>query len=698
MIQKNFIKISNQNFKKFNLLITIILNFSYKLRIYITFIAYILRKNTNKLSFSLIFEKDLKNILLLVLNMFFICSVQYFFFFKMKKQNSGFTFELPSKKLENQKEKENEEENKENEENQPKEEEEKSKPNLIQPKINKNAYKNQSERRKRLLFYNEKNHQIEKKLKKTEKQLNHIEKEYNEKYKEYQENEQKLAKAELFLDKLDHLIGKYEELTKQQTKEEQNVDRNSLFQTIRYLNTELISREGEIEAFNRECYDLDQLLRAIVDFSLTFDELKSQAISQGFYMKKAEIEQFQNQNKEVFIDISQYNDNSPLMTLISTDITFTKSLFSDDLNYDKIIDDFNSYIKYQHPNSPFYLVRLIHRFAFARPKNLDLVPRLFSSLLLYFHDKKQAIHDYVKTKYANSLYNILTDTFRSFSIDHIDFSCRSGLKTISIYENGTLFSSIKNDDLQAFLDFKLEDFNEEIPISDMSATWVLLDNKSSITLLDFAAFFGSLQIFNFLLQNGCSITNLTIENAIAGGNQEILNIIDKIGVNYSSFIFQIVKFHRHSLFDRVLNDVPQRNQNSPLKVHFIFSNLSIPYCINFFNFYSFISFLRKGFSLVEEDENENSIFHISAMHGFVPLIVYLINQNYEPDQRNSFQKDSFQLACEEGHFSVVKLLAEAAHYNVHTITANGHTMRHIAKYYNFTDIEDYLNQLGVEDK
>ena len=58
--------------------------------------------------------------------------------------------------------------------------------------------------------------------------------------------------------------------------------------------------------------------------------------------------------------------------------------------------------------------------------------------------------------------------------------------------------------------------------------------------------------------------------------------------------------------------------------------------------YSFISLLKKGFSLVEKDENNNSIFPISVMEGFLLLIVYLINENFAPEQLNSFMKDYFK--------------------------------------------------------
>ena len=46
-----------------------------------------------------------------------------------------------------------------------------------------------------------------------------------------------------------------------------------------------------------------------------------------------------------------------------------------------------------------------------------------------------------------------------------------------------------------------------------------------ISLIDFCCFFGSLKCFKYLLLNKGKITEKTLKYSIAGGNQEIINIL-----------------------------------------------------------------------------------------------------------------------------------------------------------------------------
>ena len=70
-----------------------------------------------------------------------------------------------------------------------------------------------------------------------------------------------------------------------------------------------------------------------------------------------------------------------------------------------------------------------------------------------------------------------------------------------------------------------------------------------LTLIEYAAFFGSLSIFKFLLLNHASITNKLLDDAIAGGNTEIIHICQqyKCNVQINSFQMAIKYYHNDIL-------------------------------------------------------------------------------------------------------------------------------------------------------
>ena len=58
-----------------------------------------------------------------------------------------------------------------------------------------------------------------------------------------------------------------------------------------------------------------------------------------------------------------------------------------------------------------------------------------------------------------------------------------------------------------------------------------LFNSTSISLIDFYCFFGSLKCFKYLLLHKWEITKETSQDSTAGGNQEIIVILRQNGHN-----------------------------------------------------------------------------------------------------------------------------------------------------------------------
>ena len=98
----------------------------------------------------------------------------------------------------------------------------------------------------------------------------------------------------------------------------------------------------------------------------------------------------------------------------------------------------------------------------------------------------------------------------------------------------------------------------------------------------------------------------TIKYSIAGGNQEIINILKEKSNKFEECLFTSVKYHRYELTNWL-------NENYKCK-HF-----PLPRCIWYYNIDAFFYFLEHGHSLDEIERFEKTCLH----YAFEFLISYL---------------------------------------------------------------------------
>ena len=72
-------------------------------------------------------------------------------------------------------------------------------------------------------------------------------------------------------------------------------------------------------------------------------------------------------------------------------------------------------------------------------------------------------------------------------------------------------------------------------------------NTENVSLIDFAAFFGSIKCFKFLLLNGSNTKN-TGKYAVAGGNLEILHLCEQNHSTFEGSYEAAIKYHRNDIF------------------------------------------------------------------------------------------------------------------------------------------------------
>ncbi|OHT07567.1 hypothetical protein TRFO_05212 [Tritrichomonas foetus] len=146
-----------------------------------------------------------------------------------------------------------------------------------------------------------------------------------------------------------------------------------------------------------------------------------------------------------------------------------------------------------------------------------------------------------------------------------------------------LASMIRNDDIN---DFQQEIFSasmtQQIPYSIFERSNFL--NKSPY-LIEYAAYFGSMKIFKFLLLNTNKLFN-SLKFAIIGNNIEIVRICHQNNCDLIKGLKTSIKYHRYEIFDWIFSQIKCEHQEYKA-------------CIKYNNLYALRVFVGKGIILQE---------------------------------------------------------------------------------------------------
>ena len=110
---------------------------------------------------------------------------------------------------------------------------------------------------------------------------------------------------------------------------------------------------------------------------------------------------------------------------------------------------------------------------------------------------------------------------------------------------------IRRDDFEKLQEISSQgkfDFNQKIAPSLYERFSFI--NKENVSIIDYAAFFGSIKCFKFLLKNGSNIMN-SYKYAVAGGNKEIIKICEQKYAAFNGVCAAAVRFHRNDIFRNI---------------------------------------------------------------------------------------------------------------------------------------------------
>ena len=137
----------------------------------------------------------------------------------------------------------------------------------------------------------------------------------------------------------------------------------------------------------------------------------------------------------------------------------------------------------------------------------------------------------------------------------------------------------------------------------------------------------------------------TLRNVFAGGNKEIINILNSKGFAFNSCFETSVKYHRYDL-------------TYWLSENFNYQAVLLPVCIQYFNIDAFISFFQHGSSLNELNLFGCSSVFIASEIGSYTLVQYLFEKGANIDEKNKYQTTPLHVACSNDSLPIVEYLIQ----------------------------------------
>ena len=252
---------------------------------------------------------------------------------------------------------------------------------------------------------------------------------------------------------------------------------------------------------------------------------------------------------------------------------------------------------------------------------------------------------------------------------------------------GKIENAIKEDNLESFIEFSTEptfDPTHTITFNDLfySYDYALANsfNNSSFSYVQLMAFFGSVKCFKHAILTG-DFDLKDIQNyAIAGGNTEIIHIIENKGISFDNCFGFASKLYRNELCDWLLLHYKCEMIGLPNIVNY---KLTF-FLINNTNWKKEIDHSEELFECYQLDHdffiylNEilhikyNSSFYDAIYEGNLELVKCLYETGHvEVDEKDEEKTTPINRASQEGHFEIVKYLYETCHADIEIRDSDG---------------------------
>ncbi|OHS95885.1 hypothetical protein TRFO_10296 [Tritrichomonas foetus] len=261
------------------------------------------------------------------------------------------------------------------------------------------------------------------------------------------------------------------------------------------------------------------------------------------------------------------------------------------------------------------------------------------------------------------------------------------------YPSNSLESMIKTDDVKALQDHAQNDrnfdYNQEVKLHSYECSAI---PESKVTLVQFAAYYGSMKCFRFLMKSAdisYSKSDLTSECfAIAGGNPEVIDSFVRRRCGFQGALKTVVACHRFDLFDQIY----AKNKDKTA-FHAAAAASNIP---------AMLFFIEHGSDVnqVAPNDNEDIIetpLHFAAKFGRSDATKLLLSHKKIDANIGDGLRTPLHIAAAKGFSDVVDLLLTMSKADVNSLTgANRTALQDAAHFGHLRCVQSLLAVNGID--
>lgn len=96
-----------------------------------------------------------------------------------------------------------------------------------------------------------------------------------------------------------------------------------------------------------------------------------------------------------------------------------------------------------------------------------------------------------------------------------------------------------------------------------------MNDSQKVTLIEYAAFYCSIEIFQYLLLNGCELPSSLWKYVIHGWNAELVHILEENhvdGQDYIECVEESIKCHHNEITDYIINSLVNLDEDKKMKI------------------------------------------------------------------------------------------------------------------------------------
>lgn len=139
----------------------------------------------------------------------------------------------------------------------------------------------------------------------------------------------------------------------------------------------------------------------------------------------------------------------------------------------------------------------------------------------------------------------------------------------------------------------------------------LFSFENNISLIEYAALFGAVDVFKYLILNGATVSCDLPKFSIIGGNYEIIHILEQNGVKFddTKYLDIAIKYHRNELVEYIKESLGIEYSDKSLKKSLKFYNLSV-----------FLSILKYNNELSDLGNKKENIIDLAVRYGYLDIV------------------------------------------------------------------------------